>query len=455
MAILSSGSSEGFACSVPPSRGNLSYFACDLKRFYFSLNDLVFRLPKLHTIQALFYSTLPNSSAKMNFPKSKDTKPRAKREFSSPHDFWQKSNKLEGKTILITGGTSGLGAESAVALARHGAKRIYITGRGQNSMPGGPPAGAQAVIEQVRQEYEEYKRKSHEAAKELPISKQTEIVFLQMDLSSPSSVSGATDKILSGDDSAPRLDILLCNAGIAAVPYSTTTTTTRTGHDGQEELRGYEIQFATNYLGHALLIRKLLPLLKQSPDGGRIISVSSFGFRLAGLVPGFGLFELFNGFRLPVSTTQNKWIACDSFGLGSLTRWLRYAESKLAMVIHTRELATRYPEVISVCVTPGFVDTGMVRGMGFCDRLGTRLLAGVTWAFGIEEEGSKGMVGPAEGAENQVWACLVEKEKLKNGGLYDPVGTLWEEERLSDSAKNEDLGERLWVWTEAALGTWV
>ncbi|KAM7192442.1 hypothetical protein V8F33_008317 [Rhypophila sp. PSN 637] len=364
--------------------------------------------------------------------------------FKSINDPSQRSNRLTGKVILITGGTAGLGAESAVALARHGPARIYITGRGRDQGTEAKPAGHE-VIARVEQEYEEHLRQAKtwpdltkDNAKET-IPPRTEIIFLPMDLSCLSSVSAAAERILTGDDTSgslenshqkgkPRLDVLLCNAGIAAVPYSiiasnnpttgetdspsannedgashyTGTKTCQTcraptnhneqTHEAQgpqtAHSEGYEIQFATNFLGHALLIHKLLPLLRQSEDG-RIISVTSFAFRMAGMLPGFGLFELFDGFRIPTKTflrdetngktnddnidsavrvreksvkpeqRRHPWIAYDAFGLGTITRWLRYAESKLAMVIYTRELARRYPDVTSVSVTPGFVATGM------------------------------------------------------------------------------------------------
>ncbi|KAM7212237.1 hypothetical protein V8F06_012373 [Rhypophila decipiens] len=403
------------------------------------------------------------------------------------------SNRLAGKVVLVTGGTAGLGAESAVALARHGAARIYITGRGRDRGTEAKPAG-HGVIARIEQEYDEYLHQAKtcpdltkDSAEEM-IPPRTEIIFLPMDLSCLSSVSAAAaERILTGDDTSgsqslgnshqkakPRLDILLCNAGIAAVPYSVTASNSATtpgeivassanNGDGASHYtgtktvpgEGYEIQFATNFLGHALLIRKLLPLLRQSVDG-RIISVTSFAFRMAGMLPGFGLFALFDGFQIPTRSGEaeqcrHPWIAYDAFGLGAITRWLRYAESKLAMMIYTRELARRYPDVTSVSVTPGFVATRMVKHMSVADRLGTHLLAGITWALGINGEGSRGMVGPAGGAENQVWACLASKEALRNGGLYDPVGVICDDEKLGRHASDHILGERLWSWTRGAV----
>ena len=194
-----------------------------------------------------------------------------------------------------------------------------------------------------------------------------------------------------------------------------------------------------NHVGHALLVRKLVGLLGESADGGRVVGVSSFAWR-----GGWGSWDG-SGSGTMKEGEKGRWVDCDGFGLGVVTRWLRYAESKLANVVYTRELAARYPGVMSVSVTPGFVDTGMVKGMGWCDRVGTRVLALM----------GGGMVSAEEGAENQVWACLVGREGLVNGGLYDPVGVLCEEGGLGRVVRDRAVGERLWSWTEGIVGSWL
>ena len=67
-------------------------------------------------------------------------------------------------------------------------------------------------------------------------SPSTKVTFVECDLASLTSVQSAAKQILSSTD---RLDVLMCNAGIMAVPNSMSKD-------------GYEIQFATNHLGHAL-----------------------------------------------------------------------------------------------------------------------------------------------------------------------------------------------------------
>jgi len=325
---------------------------------------------------------------------------------------------LTGKVILITGGTSGLGAASALQLARQGPSRIYIAGR--------RPDAFERVTQQIKCDLQT-------RASRIP-----EIKFLPCDLSDLSSVRAAADHILAHED---RLDVLMANAGVAAVPHAFSRD-------------GYEVQFATNHLGHALLVRKLLPLLEKS-RGSRVVSVTSFGYRGA---TGFGFERIKRSRALGVSEEKGvsfKDAGSDDLGgsdptqddIFGIARWKRYSESKLANVVYAQELAKRYSEsIVSVSVTPGFVWTGMVEGMSFGDRLGTRMLAALT--------GGK-LVEPEEGARNQVWAATVDGRELKNGGLYDPVGVLVEAAKMSAPARDEMLGERLWEWTEREIERWL
>lgn len=300
-------------------------------------------------------------------------------------------SSLPGKVILITGGTSGLGAASAALLALRNPQRIYISGR--------RAAAAATLIQQLQQ------------------TTTADIQFLPCDLTDLSSVHDAAQHLLAHES---HLDILMANAGVAAVPAAPTRD-------------GYEVHFGVNHVGHALLIRKLLPLLQRAPEGGRIVSVSSFGYRQA-------------RWGLPLESAKaggrgEGFFFADWDWLGAV-RWMRYAESKLANVVYARELAMRYPGVVSVSVSPGFVGTSMISNMRVCDRVMTRLMS----------IGKGGMVEAEVGALSQVWAATVEKEKVHNGGMYDPVGV---ESELTALAKDEKLGRRLWEWTEREIERWL
>ena len=95
------------------------------------------------------------------------------------------------------------------------------------------------------------------------------VSFLQLDLGSLAAVKKAADEFKARSD---RLDILINNAGIMAVPWSMTED-------------GYEIQFGTCHMGHALFTELLLPtLLKTAEEPGsdvRIINLSSEAHNMA------------------------------------------------------------------------------------------------------------------------------------------------------------------------------
>lgn len=56
---------------------------------------------------------------------------------------------------------------------------------------------------------------------------------------------------------------------------------------------------------------------------------------------------------------------------------------------------------------------------------------------------------PATGAWNQLWAATADKNKITNGGYYEPVAILGNHDKLSN---NEELAGKLWDWTEKELG---
>lgn len=125
------------------------------------------------------------------------------------------------------------------ALAKHEPEHIYFSGRNKKA--------GEALIADIKSN--------------VPSASLT---FVEMDLSSLASVKAAAQKFAH-----ERLDVLICNAGIMAVPPALSKD-------------GYEIQFATNHLGHAMLIRQLLPvMLKTTTIPGadvRIICLTSNGW---------------------------------------------------------------------------------------------------------------------------------------------------------------------------------
>lgn len=210
-----------------------------------------------------------------------------------------------------------------------------------------------------------------------------------------------------------RLDLLICNAGIMALPPQTSTD-------------GYEIQFATNHLAHALLIRLLLPTMLRTADlpgaDVRIITVTSVGWRL---YPKGGI----------VFKTLN---SKQDFGV--MGPWRRYGQSKLANILYAAELARHHPKLTSISVHPGVVATDLVNTLGVRDKL--MVYAGNGWKLNTEDEG----------VLNQLWAAVAaEKADLVNGAFYMPVGIL-AQDRLDKTGASQELAGELWNWTDQALG---
>jgi NAD(P)-dependent dehydrogenase (short-subunit alcohol dehydrogenase family) len=144
---------------------------------------------------------------------------------------------VDGKTVLVTGSTDGVGRYVAARLAAGGAK-VLIHGRDR--------ARAKTLIEQI-------KRAGH-----------AEPVFYQADLSSLAGSRQLAEAVLAEHR---RLDVFISNAGIGSQNQ---------GLERQTSADGYELRFAVNYLSGFLLAHLLLPLLKASAPS-RIVNVASLG----------------------------------------------------------------------------------------------------------------------------------------------------------------------------------
>ena len=209
--------------------------------------------------------------------------------------------RLDGKTVIITGANTGIGLETAVDLAKRNA-RVILACRSLER-------GETAAVE-VR------KRSGND-----------NVVFVQLDLASLDSVRRFAAKILEEE---PRIDILINNAGIMALPERTLSQD------------GFEMQFAVNHLGHFLLTNLLLDRIKEAPSA-RIINVSSKGHIRGNLD-----FDNLNSEK-------------------SYVPWVTYGTSKLANILFTRSLAKRLEGtgVTANSLHPGAIMTELGRHLTF------------------------------------------------------------------------------------------
>jgi NAD(P)-dependent dehydrogenase (short-subunit alcohol dehydrogenase family) len=139
---------------------------------------------------------------------------------------------LHGKVAVITGANGGLGLASAKALAGRGAH----------------------VVMAVRNE-----AKAADAHAEIMAAHPgAALEIVRLDLGSLASVATAAEQIATAHD---HVDILMCNAGVMALPPGTTVD-------------GFDTQMGTNVLGHWALISHLLPVVVATP-GARVVTLSS------------------------------------------------------------------------------------------------------------------------------------------------------------------------------------
>ncbi|RDW81502.1 oxidoreductase, short-chain dehydrogenase/reductase family [Aspergillus mulundensis] len=299
---------------------------------------------------------------------------------------------LQGKVILVTGGNIGLGKQTVLEYAKHNPALIWLAARN--------PTKAQAAFDDIKSL--------------LPKPCPTTIRLLELDLSSLESVKSAATTVLA---ESTRLDILMLNAGIMAVPPGLTSD-------------GYEIQFGTNYLGHILLARLLTPLLERTasssssssasdpPSNPRIILLSSYGHNFTPKPHGI----VFSSLRT------------DGSDLGP---YALYGQSKLALILWGKEAAKRYPTLTIASVHPGVVQTNLANGA----------TGSPCWVQVLGKLAYHVLTGVEQGVRNQLWASV--SADVKSGGYYVPVGIEGTESVL---AKDEELAGELWAWTEGEIG---
>lgn len=220
-------------------------------------------------------------------------------------DRFEEDVRADGKIVAVTGANSGIGQAIAAELNRRGAI-VYMLIRNQ-----------QRGLESIK--------RLEEAGCD-----PKRLIIRLVDLAQFSTLRRFADDFVK---EVPRLDILICNAGVLRVPTFTKT------------VDGYEKTWQCNYLGHFLLTELLLPLISKSTDG-RIINVSSV------------LYEY--------GDTISLGVVNDPQNYGGMTA---YSRSKMAQVMYTRHLARfvekrNLPITVTVC-HPGNVDTNILKESGY------------------------------------------------------------------------------------------
>lgn len=276
---------------------------------------------------------------------------------------------LSGRTIAITGCNSGIGMESARVFALRGA---HIVGLARTA------GKAQAAFDKLG----------------LDKAKTTAIAC---ELSEPSSVREAAQSLLS---LGKKLDVLLCNAGIMALPKRTIR-------------HGLELQFLTNHMGHFILVTNTLDALA---DDARVVIVSSGAHHMAPDV-GIDLDDL-NGAR-------------------EYSPWRQYGQSKLANLLFARSLQKRFDDEVGKSRVASSLHPGVIK-----TNLGRHDQASVDAMIGSMDASSVKSI--PQGAATQVLLCARPEAKDAHGGYYSDC----QPKETSERGQDEELAERLWQRSE-------
>jgi NAD(P)-dependent dehydrogenase (short-subunit alcohol dehydrogenase family) len=290
-----------------------------------------------------------------------------------------------GTTVLVTGANSGLGLRSAEALAAAGARVLLACRNAEKAAT------------------------AHEAVAARATGKPPEVVAL--DLSDLDSVEACAAGLAGQVD---RIDVLLNNAGVMAVPKARTA-------------QGFELQMGTNHLGHFALTGRLLPLLLAAP-APRVVTVSSTGHK-----PG-----------------RIRWDD-PNWERDRYHAWPAYFQTKLANLLFTAELQRQAREagtgLLAVAAHPGYAATNLATaGPGSANafmRQGARL--------------SDRLLGQSDamGALPQLYAATMPDVEAND--YWGPDGFMEQRghpQRVGRTkrAQDADAARRLWAMSEDLTG---
>lgn len=293
---------------------------------------------------------------------------------------------LSGKRAVVTGGYSGLGLETVRALVSAGA---HVT------IPARRPDVAAAAVAEIGDR----------------------VRVAKMDLSDIGSARAfAADMVAEGKP----LDILINNAGIMACPE------TRVGP-------GWEMQFATNHIGHFVMTEGLMPLLLAAPSP-RLVSLSSAAHKMSDILWDDIHFE---------NETYEKWKA--------------YGQAKTANALFALGLHLKYAGegLLATSVHPGGIMTPLQRHLPNEEMMAF----GWTDADGnLTEQSAKVFKTPEGGAATSIW-CATSDLLAGHGGVYCEdcnVADLQTEEsprfiHVAPWAVDDERAAKLWSLTEKML----
>jgi len=304
---------------------------------------------------------------------------------------------LRNKTVLVTGGSAGIGVETVRAFAYAGA-RVFVLARSVDK--------ARQVLDKISAEFPQHGG----------------LEIIQGELDSLASVNDAANDFLKRSD---QLHILVNNAGIYQVPFALTKD-------------GFESQLAIDHIAHHLLFKKLVPLLIKSSTPqfqSRVIAVASLVHMWGGV--DFDDINYTNGREYTPSGA--------------------YIQAKLANIWFANYVERLYGDqgVHALSLHPGLITTASVEAipreakikMGMFNADGDYLFTNV----GKDEE---------QGAATTVWAATSPELEGK-GALYLEDVAIAKPSvpgvmaGYSPAAFDDAQAAKMWDWTEKAISKFV
>lgn len=289
---------------------------------------------------------------------------------------------LSEARVVVTGGYSGIGTETVRALAAAGASVIVGARR---------PDAAHEVLD----------------------SMSGDIAILPLDLSDPASIDAFASQVSERFD---RLDILINNAAIMASPLN-------------RDARGYEMQFATNHLGHFQLTARLWPLLKAA-GRARVVTLSSLGHRL-----------------------DTVHVEDPNYEKREYEKWPAYGQAKSANALFALQLdKLGEPNgVRSFAVHPGGIATPLQRHLTMEEQ------KAMGW-YDADGNVNENFKSTEEGAATSVW-CATSPLLEGLGGVYcedcniaEPASAQAPYRGVHSHVRDEGLAEALWTKSEELTG---
>lgn len=215
------------------------------------------------------------------------------------------------RVALVTGGNGGIGYFTCLHLYLHGFD-VYVAGRSESKVS--------AAIDNIKKEAAE--REAAYTDEQRKVRHLGKLYLLHIDCADLQSVADCATEFMASES---KLHVLINNAGIMGVPFLLTKD-------------GFEIQYQVNLLAPMVLTTKLLPALKKATDSAdppRVVNVTSLAHCWS-----YKYFQPGD----KINCTPN-----------ALYTWVRYGNSKRALIEYTAKFAQEHPDILAFAVHPGVI----------------------------------------------------------------------------------------------------